>query len=872
MGKTKGLVAVRLGLFLNRGENMNLNEVNRVLQESFQKELTDGKKRHIVFWYDEEGEFLEDIDNLQLENIRIWKLTKNNLFATKYELEKKDPESHFLIYANMAKPAPKEDWLLDVYKYSIEFATDKITVMMRDFRITDDSLRPVFKKYTKFFNNKERYALFQSYSLQEFTEEEIDIAILSALCKSPFNHLDEVMKGLFKELNSDKQKSWENIQKYGDEEIFWSLMEKYYHYTIEEHSIQALFIFFALTDLSADLSANMPQTWMNYLSNRPTNCIVFMNQWMNHYADRHDYNELATSVQKMVKVDDYIDEWEIKDYLKADTFPIFDEKIIHYIAAQLKNDIHQYNTYIEMIDERRTLHWYPEFQHEYEALTQAILLLKHAFELDFFIRAQSPFEMVKAYRTEYYQLDMAYRKFHVAYDQLDNKEILSSLKEKVENVYTNWYLDELSIKWFDSIEDDLKGQWHIAGMDQQYEFYRTTIQPYINKGERVFVIISDALRYEAAKELCEMLNKERKGAAELSFMQGVLPSYTDLGMAALLPHKQISYQNDLVFLDGLRASSTENRNTILQNYVHDSLAIQFKDMIDLNRKELRETFSGKKLIYIYHNEIDERGDHAATEMEVCAAVEDAFREIRSLINRLVNDVSASNIIVTADHGFIYHRDPLQASDKVIKKVDGSILEKRRFILSDFEPEIEGTMRFSMQYGLHNEEKYVTVPRGSNRFAVQGTGANYVHGGATLQEIIIPVMKFKNDRSKSSINEVTKVEVKLTSISRKITNMITYLEFFQTDKIENKKKPLRLKLYFIDENGARISNENIIIADRQSSTPEERVFKEKFVFKNMKYDKREKYYLLLEDEDESVENIYEKIPFTIDIAIANDFGF
>lgn len=851
---------------------MNLKEVNQVLQDIFNKELTDGKKRHVVFWYDEEGAFVEDIDDLQLEPIRVWKLTENNLFATKYELEKQDPNSHFLIYANRAKPAPKEDWLLDVYQYSTEFATDKITVIMRDLGVTNDSLRPVFKKYRKFFNNKERYALFQSYHIQEYTEEMVDIAVLSALCKNHLHHLDDVIKVLFRELTSENQKAWENIQKYGDEASFWSLIEKYYGYMLEEQSLQALFIFFTLTNLSATIEADLPQTWTQYSSNRPTNCIVLMNQFMNHNVDRHHYNHLATRLEKKIKVSDYMDEWEMKTYLKTDIFPIFDRKIIDYISTQLNNDIHQYDTYIEMIAQRRTLHWYPEFQHEYESFMHAIHLLKKAYELDFFIRAASPFDLFKAYKDDYYQIDTAYRKFYVAYDKLENKEPLALIREKVENVYSNWYTDELSIKWCDAIEGDLKDQWGISGIDQQIDFYNQTIHPYVNKGERVFVIISDALRYEAAKELSELLNKERKGSTELTSMQGVLPSYTDLGMAALLPHQQISYQDGQVAVDGLRASSTENRNKLLQKYVPDSLAIQYKNIVEMNRQELRETISGKKLIYVYHNSIDARGDHAATEREVFQAVEDTFGEIRSLINHLVNSVSASNMIITADHGFIYHRDPLQASDKVVKNMEGAILEKRRFVLSDFQSNIEGTMSFSMKYLLPDAEKVVTVPRGSSRFALQGAGANYVHGGAMLQEMVVPIIKFKSDRSKSSEHDIKKVEVKLTSISRKITNMITYLEFFQKDKVEEKKKPLRLKLYFTDDEGNRISNETIIIADRASSRPEERTFKEKFVFKNMNYDKRVKYYLLLEDEDESVENIYDKVPFTIDLALSNDFNF
>lgn len=851
---------------------MNRKEVSYLVQELFQKELKDGKKRHIVFWYDEDGEFVDDIDELNLKDVRVWKLTPNNLFATKYEIEKRDTHSHFLVYSNMEKPSPREDWLLDIYQYSFEFATDKITIIMRDLNITNDSLRPLFKKYTKFFNNKERYNMFRSYPITEFTEEAVDISVLSVLCKSPVRSMEEVVKALFKELDQSNPKVWESIQKYGDEETFWTLMDKHYGYHLEGRSILDLFTFFTTTYLSATITAPIPQKWEKFISNRPSNSIVFMNQWMNNKDDRFTYNKLSTRVEELLQVKYVMKDWEIKDYMKADAFRLFDESVIRYISSQLMNDIHLYESYMAMISERRTLHWYSEFQYEYESLMQSILLFKKAYELEYFITQQSPYEMFQAYSAEYYNLDTAYRKFYVAYDKIVNKETLLPLKEKVENLYTNWYCDELSIKWSNAIENEQKDQWPITGVDQQIDFYKTSIQPYIKKGERIFVIISDALRFEAAKELSEMLNKERKGSTEITTLQGVAPSYTDLGMASLLPHKQISYQDGNVFVDGFRAKGSENRSVILQHHVPESIAIQYNHLMDMNRPRLREMISGKKLIYIYHNSIDARGDHAATEREVFEAVEDTFQDISILINHLVNSVSASNIIITADHGFLYQRDPLLANDKVVKKTNNTIIEKRRFILTESKLEMEGTMTFPMDYLTDNDSLYVTVPRGSNRFSVQGAGANFVHGGTILQEIMIPVIKFKNDRSKSVKNDTSRVNVKLTSISRRITNMITYLDFFQTERVEEKKQPWRLKVYFIDGEGKRISNENIIIADHTSSNPEERTFKEKFVFKNIEYDKGSKFYLVLIDEEDSGEMIYDKIPFSIDIAPTNGTGY
>src|SRR5699024_4223102 len=111
--------------------------IYRTLVDIFNKKLTNERKRHIVFWYDEQKEFKEEFEALQFDHVRKWHLTKHNLFATKYELEKKDPHSHFLIYANFPKPLPREDWLYDQFKLGYEFATDKTTVTMRELNVND---------------------------------------------------------------------------------------------------------------------------------------------------------------------------------------------------------------------------------------------------------------------------------------------------------------------------------------------------------------------------------------------------------------------------------------------------------------------------------------------------------------------------------------------------------------------------------------------------------------------------------------------------------------------------------------------------------------------------------------------------------------
>ena len=145
-------------------------------------------------------------------------------------------------------------------------------------------------------------------------------------------------------------------------------------------------------------------------------------------------------------------------------------------------------------------------------------------------------------------------------------------------------------------------------MDLQQDFYVNYVKPHEDKDERVFVIISDGLRYEAAKELEEELNTERRGSTKITPMFGVLPSYTGLGMAALLPHDEIKINDKFqVIVDGVNSDGIENRNKILQNSQEDSIAVGYELLSDMKRDDFRKLFGGKKVVYIYHNSIDARG-------------------------------------------------------------------------------------------------------------------------------------------------------------------------------------------------------------------------------------------------------------------------
>ena len=153
------------------------------------------------------------------------------------------------------------------------------------------------------------------------------------------------------------------------------------------------------------------------------------------------------------------------------------------------------------------------------------------------------------------------------------------------------------------------------------------------------------------------------------------------------------------------------------------------------------------------------------------------------------------------------------------------------------------------------------------FKVAGGGQNYVHGGSSPQEMLVPVIEIKMDRYHVDTHPAS---IALVSSLNKITNLITAIDFFQTEAVSDTVKAANYKLYFITDNGDKISNENIFIADSREQDPAKRIMRMNFRFKNQKYDKAKHYYLVVHDDENDFE-VWRK-SVIMDLAFTDDFGF
>ena len=835
------------------------------LNGAFSRDTERKRTRKIIFWYDPKQDYADFINELELDNTEIIKYD-NNSFWIRYHIEKEELNKNIIIYLPFERKKGIDNDLLDLETANSDllFNPDSTTMRLKNLGLTEDC-RNIINKYAKFFGNKKRENEFKNFDIEEKDNDNIDLIITAILLNVKSINEDEILKEILKCYYED-QKRYEELFKFGSEEFILSLFNNTFGTSISsseelpEAYKSLIFTYFATT-LKDIKKVSRYSKYL--LTDKATNVSVFINNLMRDKITKECFEKLSKEVEKEFGIDELLNSMDIEDYILSDAFESIDKYIIKYVVDRLFDGIGEYDIYKNYIDTRENKYWFEKLSNEYNLLKVAIAFFRKINSIEDSIKIVDIDRFAKDYADNFSEVDTLYRKVYFFFDNIENRDLFISLKNKIENIYVNNFMSELSIKWSDMIEN--MSRYDSNRMVLQKDFYMNYIKPFNDKKDRIIVIISDAFRYECAKELNEKL-KQFASKSDITYMQGLVPSYTKLGMAALLPNKELSRvkDSDDILVDGQPSSSIKDREILLQKENLDSIAIKYDDLCDMTKQEWKKLFSGKKVVYIYHDTIDNAGEH--NENEVFTACDKAINELERLVKDLHTTFSGINAFITADHGFFYKRGRIESYEKT-SKTTNSTKQKTRYSYSDSIVDEEGILSISLDYLFGENSGYVNIPKGNIIFARQGTGINYVHGGILPQEIIIPVIDFKSTRT---TEESKKVGITYSGLSTKITNAITYLEFLQDSNIDENNKPCRYLLHFEDKDENKISDECTIIANYENTEVKDRFFREKFVFKNIKYDKNEPYYLVIIDEETGI--IKDKIKFYIDIAIVNNFDF
>ena len=442
-----------------------------------------------------------------------------------------------------------------------------------------------------------------------------------------------------------------------------------------------------------------------------------------------------------------------------------------------------------------------------------------------------------------YKIDTIYRKSLLAYTNIIDTDNYIDIKKTIDRYYGNILLDSSVKQWNETF--DLK---EVPVKLKQERFYHNYVR---DVRERVVVIFSDALRYEVAKELEEELNSDDRLTMKMNHAITVLPSVTYMGMNVMLPHETLEWDSKAskVKVNGENAENTDSRDKLLKSYDKNNLAFQLKNVLEMSSKEIKQMITGKNVIYLYHNQIDAKGHELKTTKELVEATEKAIDEMKQAVQVLRTN-GIAHIIITADHGFIYQEKPIEDKDKIdLQGQDYEGNAHLRYLITPSQINVMGVKNTTMGISLNNgDSTNVYYPVSPNEFVARSGSKNYVHGGSSIQEMLIPVLDIKAT-SRRSIAQPA--EIKLAATTFRINNFKMNLLFNQIAPISDTVLPAEYHAYFTDEDGNLISN-NVTIEANRTGSAADRTIAITITMQDMQYDLNKKYYLVIEREGSTEE--------------------
>ena len=206
---------------------LNLKQITDKLNQEFKSD-----SRKLIFWYDDNAEFVSDIDALEqeLHNAEVLRLDHDNQFRTKYIIERNRPDTNFLIYAPFPKPAIKENHLSDTIRYSKEFFADRASLIAGDLGI-DERYKPVLDHYNKFFRAKDRTQKFYDLEIERYNKQVIETGIMSIICKTKTVSFEEIVRTIITDDSLTENKYLVEFEKYDLITQFWNMCEQTFGYT-----------------------------------------------------------------------------------------------------------------------------------------------------------------------------------------------------------------------------------------------------------------------------------------------------------------------------------------------------------------------------------------------------------------------------------------------------------------------------------------------------------------------------------------------------------------------------------------------------------------------------------------------------------------
>ena len=759
----------------------------------------------IVVWHDADGSYADELDGQVPVGVTVLRVADNE-FALKHQILREDRVSKFLVYRTGRVPEGVGNWLLDLELANGPiFTADRSALMGAALGLTGPGAAELVAQHARFFGDIRLVSRFRALLSPGDDPTVVRAKMCAALLGEKAHSFAELTRALLVQHAEGSTVGFGALEKHELADFYWSGAKHIYGYETDAPTVAgfALWTFQRAAEGFDTASSNKVRNLaIDFRSFRDSKRSAPAMKVLTRKAEEDlRYKIVATQLP-----------WEMLQ--NTDVFEASEREVIHRLVESIVSQRMSTRDVLDTISaRRRESFWSDDYATLYDGLGAAAELIPAIRTAKLEIASFD--DGLTRYRDEWFRIDQLYRLFTHAYLTAEFKQPLEVLGDLVENAYVTDFLAKLGASW--QAQVDAVERWRTLNVPSQSSFYEHYVANILKRRKKAVVVISDALRYEVAEELTSSIRGENKFEAKIEAMLGVLPSYTQLGMASLLPHRTLAHSpnGDPVLVDGQKSDGTANRSKILGPV--GGAAIQAKDFLEMKPGDRRDLYASHQVLYVYHDAIDATGDKAVSEHRTFTAAADAIRELLDIIKKLAS-ANATNIFVTADHGFLYQRSKLAPQFNLTVKPHGEkiVSEKRRYVLGrglkqdpafrTFQPE---------QIGLSSDLE-AQIPNSIQRIVQPGAGFQFVHGGASLQEIVVPVISINKGRS----DTVEPVNVEIHPESDKITTGQVVVKLHQSTKVEPNRPARRLRagLYFGDN---LISNEQEMTFDSDSAEGRDR---------------------------------------------------
>ena len=751
-----------------------MSELTEHLQRAFEV-------RDVVVWRDPDLQYSDELDDLRPDGVEVLRVAGNE-FAVKHRVLRRVGAEKYLVYRGGPVPDGVGNWLLDVELAYGVFSADRGTLLAQDLGLTGSDVVDALREHESFFRATKRTEALRGLispddeALARPRKADRLRAKMCAVVLAQREHtLQEITRTLLVENAGGSSSGIDALSTYGLDAFFWTGAAKIYGYASDSASVND-FVLWLFKQASAGFTGG---------TSAVGNLERDFSSWRFDTRSAEAMSALAKRAGRDLGIAGQVEGADFRELLDRDVFVDHESAIVVDLARKAAARTVSARDVADVVRQRRTSPWFTSRETHYEAIEAGAKVL--ASVAAFTPPSSTLSDGLTRYRDDWFRIDQAYRRFTRASIVAEPHEPLAALREAVEGAYTTSFVLPLGQAW-QAIVDEAP-RWYSADLPPQTDFYTKYVAPLTGAEKKAAVIVSDGLRYEIADELAARIRKENRFEATTEALLGVLPSYTQLGMAALLPHNELRPGADgyAILADGRPTQGTEARAKILGDV--GGMATTYAAFKALSAGGRRELYRDHKVLYVFHNRIDATGDKADTERLTFEEVEGAQREIVDLV-KMLHSANAYNIFITADHGFLYQDDPLPKHMFLSEPPSGEVLKKKsRFVIGRDLQERPGYFNIPPAGSSGNSDVMVQVAKSVHRLSVAGSGTRYVHGGAALQEIVVPVIKVNKQRS----GELRRVGIELRPETDRITTSQVAVLLHQTERVGDKVGAQRIRL-------------------------------------------------------------------------------